>query len=207
MTHALVCEIVTLFHDGASQRGIARTLRIGRQTVRRVLEQVEQARRDGPEQIPAQPKKRRPSKLDAFETTIADLLTRYPNITVQRLREELRQSGYTGGHTILYDRVRALRPRPEEENRQWMLRVLQCKESSDNLRPLVSSDEDLRIFVDTLRNGKPKDKNRVLAVLAVRRGISSRSVSRILHLSRNTVSSYCSIYKHIWMCTTIQRFP
>ena len=76
-----------------------------------------------------------------------------------------------------------------------MLRVLQCKERSDNLRPLVSSDEDLRIFVDTLRNGKPKAKNRVLAVLAVGRGMSCRSVSHILHLSRNTVTSYCSIYK------------
>lgn len=195
MTDARVCEILTLFHGGASLRRIARTLRIGRQTVRRVLEQVEHARSDGPEQRPAQPEKRRPSQLDAFETTIADLLTRYPKITIKRVREELRRSGYTGGHTILHQRIRALRPRPEEESRQWMLRVLQSKERSDNLRPLVISDEDLRIFVDTLRNGKLKDRNRVLAVLAHRRGISSRSISRFLHLSRRSISSYCSIYK------------
>jgi transposase len=194
MTHTRVCEILTLFHDGASMRRIARTLRIGRQTVRRVLEQVEHARSDGHEQIPAQPKKRGPSQLDAFETTIADLLTRYPKITVKRLREELRHSGYTGGHTILHQRVRALRPRPEEESRQWMLRVLQCNESADNLRPLVIRDEDLRIFVDTLRTGKMRDRNRVLTVLAHRRGISSRSISRLLHLSRTTISSYCRMY-------------
>jgi transposase len=101
MTPALVCEIVTLFHGGESQRRIAQTLRIGRKAVRRVLELVEHACIDSAEQRPAQPEKRRPSLLDAFETTIADLLARYPNITIQRLREELRRSGYAGGHTIL----------------------------------------------------------------------------------------------------------
>ena len=82
----------------------------------------------------------------------------------------------------------------EHASRQWMLRVLQCNEHSDKLRRLVRSDEDLRIFVDTLRNGKPRAKNRVMAVLAVRRGISTRAVSRILHLSRRSVTSYCQLY-------------
>ena len=44
--------------------------------------------------------------LDAYEPAIADLLDRYPKITVQRLHEELRRSGYTGGYTILHQRVR-----------------------------------------------------------------------------------------------------
>jgi transposase len=202
MTPALVCEIVTLFHGGESQRRIAQTLRIGRKAVRRVLELVEHACIDSAEQRPAQPEKRRPSLLDAFETTIADLLARYPNITIQRLREELRRSGYAGGHTILSERVRALRPRQEEESRQWMLRVLQCKERSDKLRPLVNSDEDLRIFVNTLRNGKLRDRNRVMAVLADRRGISRRSISRFLHLRWRSIESYCSMYR-IYGCARL----
>jgi hypothetical protein len=61
-----------------------------------------------------------------------------------------------------------------------MHRVLQCKERSVNLGPLVKSDADLQIFVNTLRNGKLKDRNRVLAVLADRRGISRRSINRFL---------------------------
>src|SRR3954468_14006488 len=162
MTPALVCEIVTLFHGGESQRRIAQILRIGRKAVRRVLELVEHACIDSPEQRPAQPEKRPPSLLDAFETPTADLLARYPKITVQRLREELQRSGYTGGHTILHERLRELRPCPEEESRQWMLRVLLCKERSDTLRPLVNNDDDLRLFINTLRNGKLKDRNRVL---------------------------------------------
>ncbi len=124
----------------------------------------------------------------------ADLLNRYPNITAQGVCEELKRSGYTGSYSLLSQRIRELRPRPEEESRQWMLRVLQCKKRSEILRPLVKSDEDLCIFEGILRNGKPKVKNRVLAVLAVSRGISRRSVSHILHISRRIVSSYCRFY-------------
>jgi transposase len=118
MTHAVACKIVTLFRGGASRRGVARTLRISRETVRRVLDQSEPARRENAEPRRAQPEIRRPSKLHGFETAITELLARYPTITIQRLHEELQRSGYTGGYTILRHRVRALRPRPEEENRQ-----------------------------------------------------------------------------------------
>ena len=170
MTHAFACKIVTLFQGGTSQRGIARTLLISRRTVRRVLEQFEQAGKEGLEHCHTQRKRRRPSKLDRFETAITELLAEHPNITIRRLGDELQRSGYVGSQSTLCHRVRELRPRPEEENRRWMLRVLQCNEHSDKLRPLVRSDEELRIFVDTLRNGKPKAKNRVMAVLAVRRG-------------------------------------
>ena len=54
----------------------------------------------------------RGSQLDAYEPAIADLLARYPDITVQRIHEELRRLGYTGGYTVLSERVRRLRPRP-----------------------------------------------------------------------------------------------
>src|SRR4051794_37996792 len=125
MTHALVCKIAALFHDGASMRRIARSLGVSRRTVSQALRQVNQASGTGP--LP-RPKAARGSLLDAYEPAIADLLARYPKITVREIREELRQSGYTGGHTILHQKVRTIRPCPDEESRQWMLRVLQCKE-------------------------------------------------------------------------------
>jgi transposase len=75
-----------------------------------------------------------------------------------------------------------------------MLRVLQGEERSANLRPHVKNDEDLALFVSTLKNGKLKDRNKVLAVLAYRRGISRRSISRFLGIGRRAVSTYCSNY-------------
>ena len=147
-----------------------------------------------PGKVPLRTRNGTPANSMLSKPRSADLLNRYPNITAQGVCEELKRSGYTGGYSLLSQRIRELRPRPEEESRQWMLRVLQCKKRSEILRPLVKSDEDLCIFEGILRNGKPKVKNRVLAVLAVSRGISRRSVSHILHISRRIVSSYCRFY-------------
>jgi transposase len=109
MNDSVINEIVALFHGGASVRRIARSLGVSRRTVDRALRQVEQAR--GPGATP-RPQWARGSLLDAYEPVIADLLARYPDITTQRVHEELRSRGYTGGYTILSERVRRLRPRP-----------------------------------------------------------------------------------------------
>jgi transposase len=112
MNDALVLEIVNRFHAGASVRRIAQSLQISRRTVRRALKQVEHARADGMPQSLSRPILCRGSQLDAYNTAIADLLARYPDMTAQRIHEELRRLGYEGGYTILSERVRALRPRP-----------------------------------------------------------------------------------------------
>jgi transposase len=93
-------------------RRIAQRLRISRRTVRKALEQLDAARAAGsPQELP-RPGAPRGSQLDAHEAAIAELLARHPDITVQRIYEELRRRGYTGGYTILSERVRRLRPRP-----------------------------------------------------------------------------------------------
>jgi transposase len=112
MNNELVNKIVALFQGRASVRRIALSLGVSRRTVKKTLEQVEQARGDGPPQGPPQPATRRGSQLDAYEPAIADLLARYPDITVQRVLEELRPLGYMGGYTVLSERVRGLRPHP-----------------------------------------------------------------------------------------------
>jgi transposase len=108
MNDALRAEIVARFRGGASLRRIARELHVSYHSVRRTLREIEQARSGCPPPQPAP----RCSQLDAFEPAIRDLLARYPDITAQRVLEELRGHGYTGGYTVLSERVRQLRPRP-----------------------------------------------------------------------------------------------
>jgi transposase len=112
MNDALVHEIVTRFHAGMSMRRIAQSLRLGRQTVHRALEQIERARSTGMTHELSRPIPRRTSQLDAYQTAIVDLLARYPNITAQRIHEELLGLGYQESYTSVSERVRGLRPRP-----------------------------------------------------------------------------------------------
>ncbi len=112
MNDALIHEIVIRFRGGASMRRIAQSLRISRRTVKRALDQTEQVRGAGSTPGPAHPRTRRGSQLDAHVGAITDLLARYPDITTQRIHEELRRLGYQGSYSLLCQRVRALRPQP-----------------------------------------------------------------------------------------------
>ena len=112
MTEAMRHEIVTRRREGASIRSIARDLGISRGSVVRALRRV-QAQREG-QTMPASElnSSARRSMVDAFEPLLRELLANYPNLTVARALQELRSRGYTGGYTILRERMRSLRPRP-----------------------------------------------------------------------------------------------
>ena len=70
---------------------------------------VTSCRQDGRGQgLTSQP---RPSKLDAYADTIAALLKKYPDITAQRVFEELRAKDYSGGYTIVREYVLGARPK------------------------------------------------------------------------------------------------
>lgn len=103
-------EVIRLFYGGASGRRIARQLHVGRRSVARVLAE-HQNRRAG---VPTAQGARRPSVLDPFTQTITELLARYPDLTAVRLHEELRHQGLKGGYTIVKDRLRAVRPKPQQ---------------------------------------------------------------------------------------------
>jgi transposase len=111
MNDTLIHEIVIRFRGGASMRRIARSLHISRRTVKRVLDQIEHVRADSTAG-PSRPRSRRGSQVDAYVAAITDLLARYPDITTQRIHEELGRLGYQGSYSLLCQRVRELRPRP-----------------------------------------------------------------------------------------------
>ena len=105
-------EIIRQRVGGASVRAIARALRMNRKTVAAVIRAHEQDRQAPHSALPRLQVRRR--KLDAYDAQITALLARYPDITAVRLDEELRAAGFTGGHTIVKARLRALRPQPTQ---------------------------------------------------------------------------------------------
>lgn len=121
-------EVVHRHHGGESARRISMQLGISRWKVAEILRRNRASR--GVQQqndsllepsvsgsIPLEPIPqslgrpvgKRASKLDAFEPQVQQLMDRYPRITVIRLQEELQTLGYTGGYSILAERVRQLR--------------------------------------------------------------------------------------------------
>ena len=73
-------KILSRWRAGASQRRIARDLGLSRNTVQRVLAEVDSQRAG----VPAS-RRRRPQILDTFETVMRELLVRYPDLTGVRL--------------------------------------------------------------------------------------------------------------------------
>jgi transposase len=112
MTKLERLEIIRRVLGGASFRAIARAMRIDRKTVAGVIRAYEQERHEPHSALPRVRSRR--SQLDAYAAQITALLDRYPEITAVRLDEELRTAGFTGGHTIVKARLRALRPQPTQ---------------------------------------------------------------------------------------------
>lgn len=91
------------FVDHLPSRKIAERLRMSRRTVRGVISGRQQ---------PLAPRKPRETQLSEYEGFIKEELARVPSMNAPAILERLRVQGYTGGISVLRDRLRALRPRP-----------------------------------------------------------------------------------------------
>jgi transposase len=99
-----VAEVLRLgLVEGVAVRAIARRLHMARKTVRQIL-----GRHRAPPKLALPP---RGSILDPYETAIRAVLDDTPEMLAPAVLERLRPLGYTGGVTILRDRLRRLRPR------------------------------------------------------------------------------------------------
>ena len=91
------------FVEHLSSRQIAERLGMARRTVRNVI--------GGRQPAPA-PRKPRVRVLAAYEPFIKQELERVPSMNAPAMLERLRARGYTGGISVLRDRMRVLRPKP-----------------------------------------------------------------------------------------------
>lgn len=106
----LIHDVVELDRAGMSARAIARAFKIGRNSVRRILDEHEHARERPHSALPRRHPQHRPSKLDAFRPRVDELFRLYPDITAQRIFEILREEGFDGGYTGVKDLARRIRP-------------------------------------------------------------------------------------------------
>ncbi len=108
-------QIILLHAEGWHIRALARHFAMGRNTIRRILRKNREQREEGHDVLEHRRPVSRKSKLDAFEAMIKELLKKYPDITGVRVYEELTESGFDGGRTIVTDYLRKIRPRPKKE--------------------------------------------------------------------------------------------
>ena len=97
---------------GVSKAELSRRFGISRRTIHEWI-QTGQLDRDlsvgGSRYSPRPPA---PHKLDPYTAIIDSRLEQYPGLSAQRLFDEVRAAGYSGGYTRVRDYVRAVRPRP-----------------------------------------------------------------------------------------------
>jgi transposase len=104
--------LILMHQEGRSIRELGREFHLGRNTIRRILRAHVQRRDMGHEVLTK--KLKRSSKLDGFDSEIKKLLEKYPKITGVRIYEELKEAGYSGGISILRERLKKLRPRDRD---------------------------------------------------------------------------------------------
>ena len=101
MDEAMRHEVVQRHEAGASIRSIDKDLSISRGAVVRALARVQAQREGRAAPWPGPRRQPRQSIVDPFEPILKELLARYPNLTVERALQELRQRGFRGGYTVV----------------------------------------------------------------------------------------------------------
>jgi transposase len=105
----LFAEVLRLsLLEGNSARAISRKLGISRNTVRKMLGRIPDSGRD------TAPRPRT-SILDPYQDVLRNLLEETPDLKAPAALERLRRLGYQGGISVLRERMRSLRPRPQAE--------------------------------------------------------------------------------------------
>ena len=149
------------------------------------------------------PRKRRltTSVLDPYKPAIAQEVA-LSQCSAQIVFRSLVEDGYTGGLTIVKDFVHQLRiptgKRLSSLPAHWMMKLLQGKISP---RDLVANSggklslADAETLVERICEGRLRDRNRAMTVLANMRGISIPVIVRVLMVNAGTVRKNICTYQ------------
>ena len=97
--------ILDLHRQGLSVSAIARQMGVDRKTVRTYIAK-------GLEPPTYKKRASAPGVVDRFEPYLCERLAAYPTLTARRLFREIKERGFSGGYSIVRDRVRDIRPAP-----------------------------------------------------------------------------------------------
>lgn len=98
--------------QGLKKTELARRLGVSRRTIYHWLAKGQLDRDLDAEPVRYSPRPPVPTKLDPYKGIVAARLEAFPELTAQRLFEEIRAAGYPGGYTQLKEYVRKVRPQP-----------------------------------------------------------------------------------------------
>lgn len=106
-------KVIVQHGQGMGIRALSRRYDMSRNTIRGILRRHGVDTTQGHSALPRRRVPRK-SQLDAFIPKIHEILAKFPDITTERLFEDLGKAGYQGGRTILKDRLHELRPKPKK---------------------------------------------------------------------------------------------
>jgi len=112
-------------------RKIERHLNMGWKTIKKYLETPAQG---------AVTRERR-SKLDPFKAMIAECLEKDPRVTAALIFQRIKDQGYSGGHAILQEYVRKVRPEPETKRAFVRMQGVAREIVYDNLATAVAEHD------------------------------------------------------------------
>jgi transposase len=95
--------ILDLHRQGLSVSAIARQVGVDRKTVRTYIAK-------GLEPPTYKKRASAPGVIDRFEPYLRERLAVYPALTARRLFREIKERGFSGGYSVVRDRVRDFRP-------------------------------------------------------------------------------------------------
>jgi transposase len=186
-------KIKQLYHDGHLRVRIAEQLHLDAETVSKWIRRDKYSQRTVP---------RRSSKLDAYKTSIIDLVETQA-LSSAKILKILRKQGYTGGMSILTDFVRAADlPLPISRREwfacSWIHRAMQSAISCEDMYVDLKGEfgpEMVALLLREIKSGPLRNRNKAVALLARKKGFSLEIVSKYLLVNIDTVVKWLQTFK------------